>query len=217
MKTDAELKKLVSDELDWDPSINATRVGVAVRGGVVTLTGHLDTYAERTAIERVVERVKGVKAIAVEIDVKLDPLHQRNDTEIAAAAQEALRWHSLVPDGRVLVKVEGGRVTLEGEVDWNYQRESAADAVRNLTGVRGLDNAITLKPRPVPENIVNRIQDAFSRHAQRQARHVHVAIHEGVVTLSGSVESLAERQAAFGAALRAPGVVRVVNELEVVP
>ena len=216
MKTDAELKKLVTDELDWDPSINATRVGVAVRGGVVTLTGHLDTYAERSAIERVVERVKGVKAIAVEIDVKLEPLHHRNDTEIAAAAQDALRWHSLVPDGRVLVKVEGGRVTLEGEVDWNYQRESAADAVRNLTGVRGLDNAVTLKARPVPENIVHRIRDAFARHAQRQARHVNVAIHEGVVTLSGSVESLAERQAAFGAALRAPGVVRVVNELEVV-
>lgn len=217
MNTDAELKKLVSDELEWDPSVNASRVGVAVRDGVVTLTGHLDTYAERTAIERVVERVKGVRAIAVEIDVKLDPRHQRSDTEIAVAAQSALQWHSLVPQGRVLVKVEAGRVTLEGEVDWDYQRESAADSVRNLVGVRGLDNAIRLKARPAPENIAHRIRDAFARHAQRQANHVEVSIHDGVVTLSGAVDSLAERQAAFGAALRAPGVVSVVNELEVAP
>jgi osmotically-inducible protein OsmY len=128
MKADAQLKADVSAELDWEPSINASHVGVAVDNGVVTLTGHLDTFAEKFAVERAVQRVQGVRAIALELDVKLEPGHKRSDSEIAAAAESALKWHSLVPEEKIQVKVEKGWVTLKGEVDWDYQRRSADQA-----------------------------------------------------------------------------------------
>lgn len=215
MKTDAQLKKDINDELEWEPSINAAQVGIAVKDGVVTLTGHLDTFAEKYAIERMVQRVRGVKAIAVEIDVKLEPGHKRSDSEIAAAAESALKWHSVVPVERIQVKVEKGWVTLRGEVDWDYQRKSAEKTLRNLTGVVGLSNAITLKAAAVPTNIADRIREALSRHAEREARHIEVTVHGGVVTLRGKVDSWAERKAAFGAAWAAPGVSSVVNDLEI--
>src|SRR4249920_250413 len=144
MKTDVQLKTDVTYELQWEPSINATNVGVAVKDGVVTLTGHLDTFAEKFAIERAVQRVQGVKAVAVELDVKLAPSHKRSDTEIAQAAESGLKWHSTVPDDRVQVKVEQGWITLSGELDREFQRDSAYKAVRTLTGVVGVTNLITL-------------------------------------------------------------------------
>lgn len=215
MKTDAQLKEDVGDELEWEPSVNAAQVGVAVKDGVVTLSGHLDSYAEKHAIERVVQRVHGVKAIALEVDVKLDPGHQRSDSEVAAAAESALKWHSLVPVDRIQVKVEKGWVTLTGEVDWDYQRQSAEKTLRNLTGVVGLSNAISLKTAPVPLNIADRIREAFRRHAEREARHIDVDVFGGVVTLRGKVDSWAQRKAAFGAAWSAPGVTGVVNDLQI--
>ncbi len=215
MKTDAQLKKDVLAELDWEPSINASQVGVAVKDGVVTLTGHLDTFAEKYAAERAVQRVHGVKAIAVEADVKLEPGHHRSDSEIAAAAEMALQWHALVPADRIQVKVEKGWVTLKGEVDWDYQRLNAEKAVRNLTGVVGVSNAVALKACTTPANVANRIRDALSRHAEHEARHIEVMVNGAVVTLRGSVDSLAERTAAYGAAWSAPGVASVVNEIRV--
>ena len=215
MKTDAQLKRDVTAELEWEPSINASHVGVAVNDGVVTLTGHLDTYAEKYAIERAVQRVAGVKAIAVELDVKLDPGHKRSDSEIAAAAETALKWHSLVPAERIQVKVEKGWVTLKGEVDWNYQRESAKKVVRPLTGVVGVSNAITLKVTTTPANVATRIGDALARHAEHEAKHIEVIVNGSVVTLRGHVDSWAERTAAYGAAWSAPGVLSVVNEIKV--
>jgi osmotically-inducible protein OsmY len=215
MKTDAQLKRDVTAELEWEPSINASHVGVAVNDGVVTLTGHLDTYAEKYAIERAVQRVAGVKAIAVELDVKLDPGHKRSDSEIAAAAETALKWHSLVPAERIQVKVEKGWVTLKGEVDWNYQRESAEKVVRPLTGVVGVSNAITLKVTTTPANVATRIGDALARHAEHEAKHIEVIVNGSVVTLRGHVDSWAERTAAYGAAWSAPGVLSVVNEIKV--
>jgi osmotically-inducible protein OsmY len=215
MKTDAQLKRDVSAELDWEPSINANHVGVAVSDGVVTLTGHLDTYAEKVAIERAVQRVAGVKAIAVELDVRLDPGHRRSDSDIAAAAESALAWHSLVPADRIQVKVEKGWVTLAGEVDWNYQRASAEKVVRPLTGVVGVSNAITLKVATTPANVAARIGEALARHAQHEARHIEVSVDGSLVTLRGKVDSWAERTAAYGAAWSAPGVLSVVNELRV--
>ena len=215
MKTDAQLKKDVISELDWEPSVNAAHVGVAAADGVVTLTGHLNTYAEKYAIERAVQRVQGVKAIAVELDVKLEPGHKRSDSEIAAAVESGLRWHALVPADRIQAKVEKGWVTLKGEVDWEYQRQSADRAVRNLTGVVGVSNAIALKPKVAPANVVNRIRDALARHAQEEAKNIEVMASGSTVTLRGRVDSWAERNAAFGAAWSAPGVTSVVNEIKV--
>jgi osmotically-inducible protein OsmY len=204
MKTDAQLKKDVITELEWDPAINASEVGVAVTNGVVTLTGHLDLYAKKYAIEKAVTRVEGVKAIAVEMDVKLEPGHKRSDTEIAAAVESALKWHALVPDDQIQVKVEKGWVTLRGQVSWDYQRQSAQKAVHNLVGVVGVSNAITLKPAVTPDNIAN-----------REAKNIEITVHNSSVTLHGKVDSWSERAAAAGAAWDAPGISRVVNELTV--
>jgi osmotically-inducible protein OsmY len=215
VKTDSQLKKDVESELGWDPSIDATHVGVTVKDGVVTLTGHLETYAEKFAIERVVQRVAGVRAIAVELDVRLDPGHKRTDGELAAAAEAALRWHALVPEDRIKVKVEKGWLTLSGEVDWDYQRTQAVKAVRTLTGVVGVSNNIALKPQVTPANVSQRIRDALARQAEREARNIEVQIDGPVVTLRGKVHSWAERSAAQGAAWSAPGITTVVNRLEV--
>jgi osmotically-inducible protein OsmY len=215
MKTDMQLKKDVSAELEWDASINSNEVGVAVKDGVVTLTGHLDTFAEKHAVERAVQRVQGVKAIAVEVDVKLDPSHQRSDSDIAMACEAALKWHALVPADRIQVKVEKGWITLKGEVDWDYQRQSAEKAVRPLTGVVGISNAMTLKAVTAPSNVANRIRDALARHAEHEAKHIEVMVNGAVVTLRGTVDSWSERSAAFGAAWSAPGVLSVVNEIVV--
>ena len=213
MKSDAQLKKDVESELGWEPAINATNVGVAVNGGVVTLTGHLNTFAEKHAIERTVQRVEGVKAVAVELDVRLAPGHKRSDADIAAAAEAALRWHALVPEDRVKVMVEKGWVTLSGEVDWDFQRSSAFKAVRPLTGVIGVSNGITIKAHVLPANVNNRIRDALQRQAEREAKNIEVIVSGHVVTLRGQVHSWAERAAAQGAAWSAPGVTQVVNEL----
>ncbi len=215
MKTDAQLKKDVTAELEWDPSINASHVGVAAADGVVTLTGHLNTFAEKYAIERAVQRVQGVKAIALELDVKLEPGHKRSDSEIANAVESALQWHALVPAERLQVKVEKGWITLKGEVDWEYQRQNAEKAVRPLTGVVGISNAITLKPSVTPAKVADRIRDAMARHAEREAKHIEVMVSGSAVTLRGTVDSWAERNAAFGAAWSAPGVLSVVNEIRV--
>lgn len=217
MKTDAQLKADIASELDWDPSIHAANVGVAVKDGVVTLTGHLETYAEKYAIERAVQRVEGVQAVAIELDVKLDPGHKRSDAEIAAAVESALQWHALVPEDRIRVMVEKGWVTLTGEVDWEFQRASAEKAVRPLTGVVGLSNGVTLKAKSMPGNISSRIRDALARQAEREARNVEVTVSGSVVTLRGKVHSWAERDAVQGAAWSAPGITQVINQLSVEP
>lgn len=215
MKTDEKLKEDITTELQWEPSINATQVGVAVKNGVVTLTGHLDTYAEKYAIERTVARVEGVKAIAVELDVKLMAGHRRSDTDIALAAESALKWHVGVPADRILVKVEKGWITLKGEVEWDYQRKNAERALRSLTGVVGVSNSISLKSSIAPANVSERIREALTRHAQREAKKIEVIVQGSVVTLRGEVDSLAERAAVFGAAWAAPGISSVKNEIKV--
>lgn len=217
MKTDAQLKKDINDELDWEPSVNATHIGVAVDRGVVTLTGHIDTYAEKAAIERAVQRVQGVQAIAMELDVKLAPNHQRSDTELAQLLQTSLQAQALVPASRISLKVEHGWVTLSGEVDWDYQRSNAERTVHQTLGVVGVSNRITLKPRTMPTDVSNRIKDALARQAEREARAIEVAIAGSTATLRGTVHSWAERNAAQGAAWSAPGVTLVVNELRVQP
>lgn len=217
MKTDAQLKADVTNELQWEPSINAAHVGVTAKSGVVTLSGHLDTYAEKYAIERAVQRVEGVKAVAVELDVKLAPNHQRSDSEIAEAAQAALKWNVLIPNERIRVMVDKGWLSLTGEVDWEYQRSGAEKAVRGLKGVVGVSNGITLKPVAAPANINHRIHEALTRHAEREAKNIEVMVNGSTVTLRGRVDSWAERAAVQGAVWAAPGISAVVNELAVGP
>jgi osmotically-inducible protein OsmY len=215
MKTDEQLKKDVTAELAWDPAVNAANIGVAVRNGIVTLNGTLDTYVQKHAVERAVRRVAGVRGIALDLEVRLAPGHARTDSEIAQAAAHAMHWHSLVPDDRVKVEVEDGWVRLSGEVDWAYQRASAEQSVRPLVGVRGVTNDITIKPRANASEISREITSALERHARREARRIAVEVEGGVVTLRGTVDSLAERQAAVGTAFAAQGVSRVIDQLDV--
>lgn len=215
MKTDSELKKEVLSELLWDPHVSEAKVGVSVTEGVVTLTGHLDSYAEKVAARRAAERVNGVKAVAVELDVIVQGPHQRSDTEIAIAVEHALGWNTSVPQDRVRVAVEKGWVTLSGELDWNFQRRAVERTVRQLKGVVGITDNIQLKTLPVPALLIDRIQDALTRQAMREARRIEVSVDGSVVTLDGHVHSWAERIAAEGATWSAPGVSRVVNQLTI--
>ena len=215
MKSDPQLKTDVSEELAWDPSVNATNIGVAVKNGIVTLSGHLDSFAEKHAAERAARRVAGVRGIAVELDVKLAPEHRRSDSEIAQAAGSALRLNSLVPDGNVRVEVENGWVTLTGEVDWAYQFVSAEQCIRPLAGVQGLFNRVIVTPRVKGVDVTRQIEAALTRRATREAKHIDIGVDGGVVTLTGKVHSLAEHDAAIGVAFAAHGVSRVVDHLEV--
>ena len=215
MKTDADLKRDVTAELAWDPAVKSTAVGVAVKDGVVTLTGHLDTFAEKHAAARAVRRVAGVKAIALELDVKLSPDHKRSDTDIAASAEQALQWNTLVPLEAIRLTVDHGWVTLQGEVEWDYQRRSVEKVIRPLMGVVGISNEIALRVRPQATDLSRKIQEALSRQALREAKHVQVAVDGTTVKLTGTVHSWQERDAAQGVAWSAPGVRAVVNELRV--
>ncbi|MGK2900478.1 MAG: BON domain-containing protein [Burkholderiaceae bacterium] len=215
MKTDADLRRDVEDELAWDPQIESSAVGVAVRDGVVTLSGHLNTFAEKFAIERALRRVTGVRAVALELDIRLAPDHRRSDTDIAAAARESLKWSALVPGEHVRVTVDKGRVRLGGEVEWDYQRRGAEQAVRALVGVVGVGNAITIRPKIAPADLQRRISEAFARQVDRELKHLQIEVDGSTVTLRGTVNSWREREAAQGVAWHAPGVRAVINELEV--
>lgn len=215
MKTDADLKKDVEAELDWDPAVRSTAIGVGVKDGVVTLTGHIETYAEKYAAEKALRRVTGVKAIALELDVRLSPEHRRSDTDIAVAAEQSLKWNTLVPD-KVRLTVDKGWITLRGEAEWDFQRRSAEKAVRSLTGVVGISNEMTLKaPAVKPANLQSRIADALKRQVEREIKNIDIQVDGSTVTLRGRVNSWHERHAAGGAAWAAPGVLAVVNELSI--
>ena len=215
MKTDSELKTDILNELAWDPLVPETRVGVAVGDGVVTLTGHLDTYAEKVATQRAVERVGGVKAIAMEMEVIPLGVHRHSDTEIAAAVEHALSWNTSVPQGRLKITVEKGMVTLNGELDWNFQRRAVERMIRPLKGVVGITDNVRLKTLSTSGHIATRIQEALTRQVVREARRLDITMEGSVVTLKGHVHSWAEKNAAEGAAWSAPGVSRVNNELVV--
>jgi len=213
MKSDIQLRQEIQLELGWDPAVKSTDIGVIVKDGVVTLTGDLTSHAEKHAVEHAVQRVRGVKAVAIEMHVRLSPSLERHDADIALAARRALDWSVLVPDGQVQITVENGWLTLAGEVTWAYEREAAERAVRDLIGVVHVNNEITVRPRVQPDGVEKGIHDALARQAERDARHIQVVVNGSYVTLRGKVRSLAERAAAQGAALSAPGVTAVVNEL----
>jgi osmotically-inducible protein OsmY len=215
MKTDAQLKHDVENELHWEPSVNEAHIGVSVKEGVVTITGHVPTYAERHGAEMAAKRVFGVKAVANELDVKLAGSHARTDEDIARACVGAIEAHSTVPPDRVKVVVSGGCVTLEGDVEWQYQKEAAENAVRYLRGVLGVTNSIRVKPRLSASDIQSKIEAAFKRSARIDAQHVRVATQDGKVTLSGLVRSWAEAQEAAQVAWSAPGVTQVENRIAI--
>jgi osmotically-inducible protein OsmY len=215
VKTDADLKRDVAAELAWDPAVKSTAIGVAVKDGVVTLTGHLETFAEKFAASRAVQRVDGVKAIALELDVMLSPDHKLSDTEIASNAELALKWNTLVPPNAVRPTVDHGWVTLLGEVEWDFQRKAAEKSIRPLRGVVGIHNEIALRPKPQAADLSRKIQDALTRQALREAKHIQVDIDGTTVKLSGTVHSWQERNAVQGVVWSAPGVKSVINELRI--
>jgi len=213
---DRKLQQRVLDELEWEASVDAAHIGVAAMDGVVTLTGHVPTYAEKLAAEQAVRRVLGVKAIAQEIEVRLPSQPKTADDEVAHRAVQILDWDTSVPQGAVSAKVEKGWVTLTGEVDWQFQRAAAERAVQKLSGVTGVSNQLRVKARPRPADVRRRIEEAFRRDAVLEAGGVAVGVAEdGRVELGGKVRSWREREAAERAAWSAPGVTAVEDRIAV--
>jgi osmotically-inducible protein OsmY len=215
--TDRHLQEQVQNALDWEPSVDAADIGVSVENGVVTLRGDVKTYAEKAAAERVTLKVYGVKAVANDISVRLGDGQQRTDTDIAQAVLAALRWNTMVPKDKVTVAVANGWVTLAGTVDWEYQRQAAANAIRYLAGVRGVTNIVAIKPHVSVGDVKGKIENALKRSAEVDARRIHVAVSDDTVTLSGNVHSWFERDEARRAAWSAPGVRAVDDRIAVVP
>jgi osmotically-inducible protein OsmY len=215
--TDRDLQQHVENALDWEPSIESSEIAVSAANGIVTLRGDVHSYAEKSAAERVALRVYGVKAVANDINVRLISRYERTDTEIAHAAVSAFRWNTTVPADKVHVTVGNGWITLTGMVNWQYQRSAAEQAVRDLTGVRGVTNNITLAPHVQPADVQAKIEAAFKRSAEIDARRVNVVAIDGKIILSGNVRSWAERQEAERAAWAAPGVTQVEDRITVVP
>jgi len=213
MKTDKQLQQDVIAELAWEPSVNPAHIGVEVDGGVVTLAGHVGSYAEKLDAERAAQRVCGVRAIAVEIDVKIPGLSVRTDADIARTVENVMQWTTYLPKDRVKVMVENSWVTLSGEVDWEYQRQAALQAVRGLMGVRGVSNDIALKPHVSSNEVKTDIESALKRRAKADAQQIFVEVHGADVTLTGKVHSWSERDLARNTAWNTPGVRNVADNM----
>lgn len=214
MKTDSQLQQDVSAELKWEPSVHAARIGVEVKDGVVTLAGQVDSYSEKWNAERAAQRVAGVKAMTTELKVHLTGLSKRTDADVAEAVENVLEWTSSLPAGAIKVMVEGGWVTLSGDVDWQYQRQAATDSVRYLMGVTGVSDQISIKPSlPVvtATAVKSDIEAALKRTSIADAKKISVAVHGSDVTLSGTVHSWDERDTATNSAWGTPGVRNVVD------
>ena len=214
---DYELKQAVLAELEWVPEVDASKIGLSAEDGVITLTGRVHTYSEKWNAERIVKRVRGVKGLANDIEVAVTIGDQRDDTDIAQSAVNALEWNSSVPKNRITVTVSKGRITLEGEVDWNYQKRAAEDAVRSLRGIHGVTNQIAIRPRVAVADVKSKIEAALRRNAELDAKNIVVETSDSSVTLRGNVRSWVERDDAVNAAWAAPGVTRVLDQIAIQP
>jgi osmotically-inducible protein OsmY len=217
MRTDDEIKRDIELELEWEPGVDARNIAVKTSDGVVTLTGFVPSYFDKYEAERVAKRVRGVKAVANDLEVKLATGSERPDPDIARDAVDRLKRELPYSSQNIRVTVRQGWITLEGDVDWDFQRRSAEAAVRNLTGVKGVSNLIRIKTGASAANVKEKIEEALKRSAEVDARHIVVVTDGGTVTLRGRVRSWAEREQAERAAWRAPGVFEVVNEIQVDP
>ncbi|MBX4893557.1 BON domain-containing protein [Rhizobium bangladeshense] len=212
---DITLRQNIIDELDFEPSIDAANIGISVEEGIVTLTGHVGSYSEKETAERVVKRIKGVRGIAQEIEVRIFGNHETSDDDIARRAANMLDWNVSVPKGAIQVKVQKGWVTLTGKAEWQYQKNAAADAVRNLAGVVGLSNLIEISPSVSAADVKKRIEDAFKRDAELESQGIRVEVSGGSVTLKGKVHSWSERRAAERAAWSAPGIKTLNDQIAI--
>jgi osmotically-inducible protein OsmY len=217
MKSDSDIKRDVEAELKWDPEIDPTDIAVAVKDGVVTLTGFVRSYTQKWQAERDAKRVSGVVGVANDIEVRLPTSGQRPDPEIARDAVAALKHELPYSSETMKVLVKDGWVTLEGTAEWNYQRTRAEEAVRRVSGIKGISNLILLKPRVAPTEIKAKIEEAFRRSAEVDASRITVEANGSEVILKGTVRSWAERQEAERAAWRAPGVTKVDNRITISP
>ena len=215
MKTDSQLQSDVIAELAWEPSIHSEEIGVEVKGGVVTLAGHVGTYSEKLEVERAALRVVGVRALAVEIDVRLAGFNARTDGDIARTVENVLQWTTCLPKDAVAIMVEGGWVTLSGEVQWDYQRKAAVDAVRYLMGVKGVSDLIAIKPTVSAPLVKSDIEAALVRRARKDSNSISVSVVGNDVTLSGFVHDWSERDLATQTAWGTPGVRSVTNNTTV--
>ena len=216
-RTDSDIQHDVIAELKWEPGLRQVDVAVAVRDGVVTLAGYVDSWADKYRAEKAVSRIKGVRGIANNLEVRLPSSTERPDPEIARAAVDALKWNILVPHDRITVKVHNGWVTLEGTVNHHFERRAAERAVRNLTGIKGVTNLIGVNKAPAPGDVKERIRDALERAAEFDANRIHVEVDGDRIVLRGTVRAYAEKRDAERAARNAPGVVEVENQLTVDP